>query len=386
MIRFAIVCSHPIQYYAPWFRDISGQTNLITKVFYLWDSSGSTDPGFGREITWDIPLFEGYEYEFVPNISKHPGSDQFWGLNNPSLGRALRNYGAEVILLIGFAYASYVQLLLMSSFRRQGVILTGDSHRLADRNGTRQVLRDALKKFLFSRCSAVLYVGTANHEYFSYFGVPEERLFRAPHAVDNDRFMAETNKTSRDRWRVELGIPESAPVVLFVGKFVPQKCPLQLVRAFKAAEINHAYLVLVGDGPLERDIRDEVGGASNVKVLPFQNQSELPLIYSTADLLVLPSYGPHETWGLVVNEAMAAGVGVIVSSHVGCGPDLVRSNGLIFEAGDDAALTNALRSALSDEKKLREWGAASKEIVKGYSFEERTVGLLKAIHYVKEGR
>ena len=76
MSRLAVVISHPIQYYAPWFRELTQESGLYLKVFYLWDFgvSHQRDRGFGQQIQWDVPLLEGYDHTFVANAALDPGS------------------------------------------------------------------------------------------------------------------------------------------------------------------------------------------------------------------------------------------------------------------------------------------------------------------------
>jgi glycosyltransferase involved in cell wall biosynthesis len=112
----------------------------------------------------------------------------------------------------------------------------------------------------------------------------------------------------------------------------------------------------------------------------------MPRTYAAADVFVLPSYGRDETWGLAVNEAMCLGRPVIVSSHVGCGPDLVRPevNGLVFPAGEVAALAGALRKALADPARLKTWGRQSREIIRSYDYAQATRGLQAAFDFVRQ--
>ena len=80
MKKLAIITSHPIQYYAPWFRTLAQDAELSIRVFYLWDvgMTQSDDPGFQQAIQWDIPLLTGYDFEQVPNASNRPGTNHFW--------------------------------------------------------------------------------------------------------------------------------------------------------------------------------------------------------------------------------------------------------------------------------------------------------------------
>src|SRR5690242_4573930 len=92
--RLAVITTHPIQYYAPWFRALGETAAIELKVFYLWDFGVAEhrDHEFGHAIQWDIPLLDGYDYEFVPNLSRRPGLDHFFGLWNPALPHVVNAY------------------------------------------------------------------------------------------------------------------------------------------------------------------------------------------------------------------------------------------------------------------------------------------------------
>jgi glycosyltransferase involved in cell wall biosynthesis len=114
----------------------------------------------------------------------------------------------------------------------------------------------------------------------------------------------------------------------------------------------------------------------------------MPRVYATGDLLVLPSQGRGETWGLAVNEAMNLGLPAIVSSHVGCGPDMIREGktGWIFKAGDLDELERVLREALSDPSRLHDMGENARELISGFSFEAASQGVVNAVREVAGGR
>ena len=384
--RLAVITTHPIQYYAPWFRYITARALAKLKVFYLWNPAATTlhDPGFDREIAWDVPLLEGYEYEFVPNISRQPGSNHFGGIDNPELLLRLGSFRAEAALLIGYRYKSMHRLIFKRS-RSFPLLLRGDSHRL----GTKNIRKFSLSPkrlaiaHIFRRFAAFLYVGTANREYLRLHGVPEKKLFFAPHAVDNDRFFLAAEWSGQARaWRKELGISDKSLLIIFAGKFEEVKRPLDLLRAF--SKVNHpdAALLFVGAGILERELRAAAAKMHNVFFAPFQNQSAMPRTYAAADVFVLPS--ERETWGLSINEALCSAKPVIVSDHVGCGPDLVfpYENGLVFEAGNVASLTKALTEAVIDRERLARWGKKGRQIVANYDFAHATQGLNQALEFV----
>jgi glycosyltransferase involved in cell wall biosynthesis len=394
--RVAIVTTHPIQYYAPWFRWIAGNIDLDLKVFYLWDFGvrAARDPGFQQNVEWDVPLLEGYEYEFVPNVSASPGSVRFFGIDNPELFSRLRAFAPDAALLIGYRFKSMMKLLFMSEERRGfPLIMRGDSHRIADGKSEKlktETLKAKIRRraitAIFKRFSAFLYVGEANREYLRIHGVPDSKLFFSPHAVDNERFMAEPEKTraAAAAWRLELGIPSDQLLVMFAGKFEKKKRPLDLLAAFQHLDRKDVSLLFVGSGALEVELRDKAGSVRNVFFAPFQNQSQMPRTYGACDLFVLPSFGSEETWGLAINEAFCLKKPVIVSDHVGCAADLVRpgQNGLIFPAGNVGRLASALADALSDQKRLAAWAERGREIVSHYDFAAATRGLIDAINAV----
>jgi glycosyltransferase involved in cell wall biosynthesis len=389
MKRLAIVTTHPIQYYAPWFRFLAGKRWCELRVFYLWDFGvrATTDPDFGHAILWDIPLLEGYASEFVPNRSRRPGTHHFRGIDNPQLVGRLRSFGPDAVLCIGYNFLSFTRLLLRWGARRAPLLLRGDSHRLVPRVGLKAQLKRQLLTWVFRRFAAFLYVGRANRDYYRLHGVPEHKLFFSPHAVDNDRFQLHPEQAcaAAQCWKRQLGIPAGFRVVLFVGKFENKKRPLDLLTAFGGARLAQTALLLVGAGPLEEQVRRQARGLEHVYFAPFQNQTQMPRTYATGDLLVLPS-DEYETWGLCVNEAMCLGRPAVVSDQVGCGPDLVvpGRNGLIFPMGDVGALTDCLRRALGDPERLRRWGQASLEQVRDYTYARATAGLEAALQVLWE--
>ncbi len=389
--RLAVVCSHPVQYYAPWFRDLAQNLRAELRVFYLWDAAapGLADPGFGRPVQWDTDLVSGYDHEFVPNLARHPGTERFAGLHNPALPGRLRAWRPDAVLLFGYGWRTHLSLAL--AWRDCPLILRGDSHDLArpPAASLRTRLRALALRRLFTRFAAFAVVGEANRRHYLARGVPAARLHHVPHCVDNAAFAARAAAAadSARAWRAGLGIPDGHRVVLFLGKFIPKKRPDLLLRAFARAAPSDTTLLLVGDGPLAPELRALAAGRPAVVLAPFQNQSAIPRVLAAADLLVLPSQGPGETWGLVVNEAMAGGLPCLVSTDVGCRADLVTEDvtGWSFPAGDEPALAATLTRALAallDPAQAAALRAAALVRVADYSYARATAtlqGILDAL-------
>lgn len=384
-MRLAIVCSHPIQYNAPWFRYLTEMAIPGLRVFYLWNGgvTGQFDRGFNMDVRWDIPLLDGYDYEFVENRASQPGTSSRLGLDNPQLAARVAAFRPDAVLLFGYNYLSCYRFLLSRTRPRVPLLFRGDSHRLVTQSGVKARLRRRWITAVFRRFSAFLFVGQANRAYFKYHDVPDSRLFFSPHAVDNARYAVQQELATGQAaaLRAQYGINPSSQVIMFAGKFERKKRARDLVAAFRSAGVPGATLVLVGSGEDEADLRKAAAGASDIVFLPFQNQTEMPRIYMLADLFVLPSHGPDESWGLAVNEAMCMGRPVVVSDHVGCARDLVRPgrNGLVFAAGNVPSLAAALREAFSNVERLDQWGGQSREIISTYSYVQATNGLVSAL-------
>ncbi len=393
--RLAVVISHPTQYYSPWFRQLATCPELELKVFYLWDFgvTRTQDRSFETSFTWDIPLLEGYEHEFVANVSKEPGTHHFRGLDNPSAVAAVSAWRPDSLLMFGYNYSTHLRLMLSPRLASVAFLFRGDSHELFPSAGFKPRIKRLLRSLIFRRFHRFLAVGQANVGYFRHSGRAQERITIVPHCVDNKRFQmtAPAAEDAAATWKRELGIPENVPVVLFAGKFEEKKRPLDLLRAFLDQEgvqscessLPSFVLLFVGSGPLEKALRSAAGEflGRSIFFASFQNQTEMPKVYATGDVLVLPSHGRGETWGLAVNEAMNLAKPAIVSSHVGCGPDLIieGETGWIFPAGDVSALQQTLAEALSDRMRLKRMGLQAREYIANYSYERATSALLAVV-------
>jgi glycosyltransferase involved in cell wall biosynthesis len=263
------------------------------------------------------------------------------------------------------------------------LLLRGDSH-LLGRGLPAWPTRLALR-FLFRQFAALTFVGVANRAYFRAFGVPAARLFFAPHSVNHEHFDPAdlASRQAAMTLRDELGLIGKR-VVLFAGKFQARKQPVELLRAFLAVASANDALVFVGDGPARAELTALANTRPEARVhfLPFANQSEMPARYLLADIFALPSRGFYETWGLAVNEAMHLGVPCLVSDLVGCQQDLVRpgETGWVFPANDPGALATTLRAALQTSPgEMSRLGANAAAIIRGYTYERTTAGLLAAL-------
>jgi glycosyltransferase involved in cell wall biosynthesis len=380
-MRLAIVSTHPIQYYAPVFKLLHKKQGVDIKVFYTWGESAQEkfDPGFGKNIDWDIPLLQGYDYEWVKNTSTDPGSHHFKGIINPELITRVNIWQPDVLLVFGWAYHSHLKAIRYFK-NRILVYFRGDSTLLDVQKGFKALLRSVFLKWVYRHIDHALYVGTHNKAYFKKYGLKDEQLSFAPHAVDNDRFAADrTNEALK--LRQSLGIPAGDILILFAGKLEQKKSPLLLLAAFLTLGKPNIDLLFVGNGIMEVPIKTGSSDHKNIYFIDFQNQSFMPVIYQACDLFCLPSKGPGETWGLAVNEAMAAGKPVLVSDKVGCAIDLVIPGftGDIFESENLSDITEKLKLLTNDKSQLKILGTNAKNKIAEWSFSKQVAAILNKI-------
>ncbi|WP_114936908.1 glycosyltransferase family 4 protein [Mucilaginibacter endophyticus] len=378
-MRLAIITTHPIQYYAPVFKLLSQSIEVM--VFYTWgeEAQQKFDPGFGKTIAWDIPLLDGYPYQWVKNTAPNPGSHHFKGIVNPDLISQIKNWQPDAILVYGWAYNSHLKVI--RHFKNKiPLYFRGDSTLLDGQTGFKNLLRSFVLRWVYSHVDYVFYVGSNNKAYFQKYGLKNDQLFFAPHAIDNSRFATDRSKEATDI-RSGLGIKPNDTVILFAGKLEEKKSPQILLDAFLSMDMPNTHLLFVGNGPLENSLKANAAESEKVHFLAFRNQSAMPAIYQACDIFCLPSKGPNETWGLAVNEAMAASRPVLVSDKCGCAIDLVDSgiNGEMFEAGSRSSLIQKLSLLLENKTGLSNLGNNAKAKVTSWSFEIQAETILKTL-------
>jgi glycosyltransferase involved in cell wall biosynthesis len=343
------------------------------KVFYMNDQGleARFDPGFGKSLSWDIDLLGGYESEMLDTYGWHQlGS--FWSLRlKGDFASKLRRMGADVLWIQGWQVAAYWQAVFEA--RRAGikVWLRGETNARSSAGRTGRRFKRRLLRQLLRRVDRFLYIGEANRKFYLEQGIDHDRLAPAPYCVDNARFAAAVAAARSERCRIrqEWGIPAEAFCFLFVGKFIAKKRPFDLIEATRrlrhSLQKRNAHLLWVGTGELADKLRQAChvcvdaetrkhvsareGSKPAASFVGFLNQSEITRAYVAADCLVLPS-DAMETWGLVVNEAMASGLPCIVSESCGCAEDLVRPirRDLCYPVGDIVGLERAMIAVIEN--------------------------------------
>lgn len=386
--RVAWVNTHPIQYFAPLYAYLTRHGIEVTAL-YLSDFSlrGGHDRGFGQAVRWDIDLLEGYTAQFMGTRASRRQIEGFFSAVAPELWSAITRGRFDAVVIHGHNLAAHHVALAAARSCGTPVFARGETHLRLQRPSWKQAIRTPLLKCWYRAFDGFLAIGTANRHYYEAMGVAPEKIFPLPYTVDNDRFMRAADAASAPERRAQirqgLGLHGDAPAILYAAKFDVRKRPDDLLAAFGQLQARgiEAQLVMVGSGLLEGKLREMVAqqGLRNVVFPGFVNQMDLPGVYAACDLFVLPS--DNEPWGLAVNEAMCAGLPIVLSEEIGCAQDLVEPgvNGATFVAGDIAGLAAALEPLLTDAGHRQRASAASRARISQWSYAQCAEGLRAAL-------
>ncbi len=388
--KLAILNTHPIQYFAPLYKELAKENNIDLTVLYCsrWGVEEYIDPQFKKSIKWDIPLLEGYNYKFLKNFRNTQSVNKFFNLINFEIIPELMRNKYDVLWINGHNNLTNLIAVITAKLIGTKLLMRAETQLYVEPIRIKKLLRKPVMKLFYKLFNGFLFIGTRNKEYYKYLSIPDNKLFLVPYSVNNEFFMSkvEEAKNKIDELKVKYGINNNHINILYASKLLKRKNPIDLLKAFELVRqtIDNVNLLFVGAGEEEDNLKRYVSKnkIDNVYLLGFLNQSELPDVFAIADIFVLPAI--NEQWGLIINEAMCAGLPIITTDVVGAAPDLVKDgiNGFIFKACDVNQLAEKLLIILSDEKLRINMGVNSKEIISKWSYKECIDGIQLALKSV----
>jgi glycosyltransferase involved in cell wall biosynthesis len=388
---FAVLASHPIPYYVPYYRALAKHSDLDVCAFFAsrFGLEKTLDPGMGIELAWKTDLLNSYRYVFLPGAERIRELT-FHTVNNPGVGRALSEFGPSIVLIHG--YTQITMLRALAWCRRNGVpaLMISDSSLHVGTGGLMRGLKRALLPIIFRQFSGFLCIGDRNETYARTYGVPPERIFRVPNVVD-EGFWAYREKRQKERTRVraELGLGEDELLVLYVGKLIPRKRPGDLIAALARLRSMSGggrpiRVVFAGDG-LQRAALEQEAEALGLpaRFLGFVNIDTLPAYFCAADVLSHPA--EIETFGVITIEAAILGLPLVLSDGVGAiGPTSIArpgENAMVYPCGDVGALAKLLSRLANEPQTLAVMAAASLRISQELDARMAVQGTLAAVEH-----
>ena len=324
-----------------------------------------------------------FSYEVLPSWRWRAGRHGL--LLNRGLSAALEATCPQTILCGGYNYPASWEALWWAQRRKVRFVLWTESNEQDKRSGLAGV--EWLKRYFVRSCNAFAVPGKSSFAYLRTLGASDQLIFTAPNAVDNSFFaaQAENTRNRESEFRDKLKLPSR--FILFVGRLVPEKGIFDLLEAYAKLESGvrcEVGLVFAGDGVCRKELVQQAKRISPGTVCfpGFALREDLAGLYALTETLVLPTYS--DPWGLVVNEAMACGLPIVVSSVAGCTADLVEDgwNGYVVPPRDAEKLSVAIDSLLRQPDLKQRMSARSLERIRNYSPEACADGLAAAANPV----
>ena len=339
--------------------------------------SNQFDRQFNSSFKWNIPILDGYNYYFFKNYALRPSLYSFWGLMNWGIIWHLLRSPKGILVINGWQYFIYVISIIVGKVRGHTVCLRGESPLSREKN--RSFLKKITRKFileyiLFKFVDVFLYIGDQNKRFYKFFGVPDEKLLFSPYSVDNDRFQKHlsVNSDEKEKIRSLLGLPKNKIIILYSGKYIAKKRPLDLLESALLLDNKKYAIIFMGEGEMRKHMEDFIlkHELKDIYLTGFINQLEITNYYSASDIFVMCS-DADETWGLSINEAMNSGLPIVASNEIGCTTDLVKHgyNGFVYPMGNVVELSKYLNKLMNEDHLRIAFGQQSLEIIKGYSYE-----------------
>ena len=320
-----------------------------------------------------------FSYQVLPSWRWSAGKHSV--LLNRGLWPALNQARPQVMICGGYSYPACWEALLWARRHRVEFVLWSESNAYDARGG--RVWVEFLKTYFLRRCDRFVVPGRDSFEYLRSFGLPEARILTAPNAVDNKLFATRAEETRAQATAIREKLKLPSRFILFVGRLVPEKGVFDLLEAYAKLESglrSEVGLVFAGDGVAREQLAQDAQRISPGAICfpGFAHREELAGLYGLAEVLVLPTHS--DPWGLVVNEAMACGLPIIVSRVAGCAADLVEDgwNGYVVPPRDSEKLSVAIDRVVRQPELRRQMSAHSFERIQNFSPEACAAGLAAA--------
>lgn len=366
--RLAIVVTHPIQHFVPFYRALAADPGIDLHVLYGAPIGVKAyfDKEMQSEISWNMDMLGGYSHEFLGEVPAS-GQSSVREPSSPAIGKRLKAFGPDAVLVYGHAQANVHRAIWWCRRNKVPLMTIGDSELLRERSTATRMTKEVIVRQIFRRYSAFLSVGDRNADFYAYYGAPRDRIFRCPFTIDETTYRAA--KADRAALRLEArrsyDIAEDAIVALFVGKLSSRKRPVDLIDALAQTKGRKVTALFAGNGEQMETARARAAATGvDARFAGFVNVDKLPALYAAADMLVHPSQAdPHP---LICSESACIGLPMLLSDRVGAaGPtDIARpdENALIFPCADTAALAGLIDELSGDDTRRATMGARSLEI------------------------
>ena len=385
--NIAYIGATPAYYFVPFLRKL-GEHNEINLVVH-WLSDEAVRDYHEKDLNTTMKavggLLRGYQYTIEKNlIGEASYQNGFLGLNSIGPINKILCKKYDAVIIHGWQYITNILVIVACRISNTKLLLRAETplNQELRKPKWKLVARKLILRIMFKLADAILYIGKENYDFYRHYGVKKEKLFFAPYCVDNELITKKIEDARKEKLKIvsKYNLTPEKINVIFIGKLQHKKRPTTLINAYNAIKnYDSSQLLIVGSGELESELKLLTKGSQNIKMLGYKSQEEIFELLAVSDIFVLPS-GDGETWGLVTNEALNAGIPIIISDRVGSARDLAtNANGIIFKLDDESELKKAIELLLSDAERRRSMGICSIELLKIYDPQAVVEGIVNSI-------
>ena len=376
-LRVAFVLGEPTPYRIPHLRALAAREELDVTVVYAAATV--------QRRNWQLEHAEAI-YLSGPMLPLSRVLHHDYALT-PGIWRLLERGGFDLVVVGGWSLMATQLAILWCRLRRVPYLLMSDNHLLEPRPRWVRAVKRLVLPRIVPQAAAWLVPGSLARDHIVFYGAKPDRVLTFPLTIDVERWarLCEAARPERESFRTRCGVAVDDVLVLHVGRLVAHKAVDVLLHGAAAARRLGAkvHVLVVGAGPEEASLR-ELASSLDVPV-SFAGELDtdaLPAAYAAADVFALVS--ARETWGVVVNEAAAAGLPLVLSSGVGSAADLLAAgqNGELVPVGDVGALADSLVRLAGDPELRRRYGKRSRELVAGWGYEPSVVKFVRLAEQV----
>jgi 1,2-diacylglycerol 3-alpha-glucosyltransferase len=348
--------------------DVIGLETASYEATNLWQQE-TAPTEFSRQI-----VFPQHNYEDISALYISRG-----------IYNALARINPDIVAICGYSTPDALSALFWCKLHNRKTILMMESKQ---DDASRKQLKEWIKQQIVRYFDTALCGGTLHREYLIQLGMLPTRIFFGYDAVDNTYFQKEANHARENpaAYNQIPGLHSDHPFFLASSRFIRRKNLDSLIKAYaqyrqRIADSSAWRLIILGDGEERDNLHRLANGLelSNVLWPGFRQISELPTYYGLAGAFIHPAR--QEQWGLVVNEAMAAGLPVLVSRTCGCVPDLVLEGetGFTFDPEDTSTLASLMVRVSSGQVDRQAMGRAAQRHINQWGTKRFARGLYGAI-------
>lgn len=388
--RLAVLSKHPVHTQLPLYKRLASHEDVDLTMFF-GSSFGMFDgqvPVVQHGITvkmYSVPDLSGINHKYLKNIGISSAPTGFWSPIAPGIFKELQRLKFDAILIHGYGTMMDIVAYIAARVTKTPILMMGETYLRRDRTGWKRLLKDFYVRIWLQGIAAFLPIGTVSKQFYQYYGVPEAKTFVIPYSVENDEIIkqAKNLRSRSDEIKKSYGIKNNNPNIIFVGRLIDRKHPIDLIDAFQSVQ-EKANLLIVGDGPETGKLRNFVAqnGIRNVFFIGYTPLPETRKLYSISDIFVLPS--SFEPWGFVVNEAMCFGLPILAADGVAAAHDLVDQgvNGFVFPSRDVKDLARKLNDLVADPVLCQSMGQRSLEMIRQWNYEVGLENFVKALQSI----